>query len=260
VEAGIVRDVLTVLAGVGTGVLSGAFGVGGAVVSTPTVRALGLSPLLAVGTTLPSILPSALSGALRYHRERLVMWRVVLVSAPPGVAAAVAGSVATRRVPGEGHLLMVITALLLGYTAVRTAWRPPAPRRRDEGERPRTLLIAGVGVLAGLLSGLLGLGGGLVLVPGFMAAAGMPIKAAIATSLACVAVLAVPSTISHALQGGIDWRVALLLAVGVIPGARLGAAATVRAGERRLRLAVAVGLGAIALVYLIGELNALRAS
>lgn len=259
-EAGLVRDTLTVVAGVGTGVLSAAFGVGGAVVSTPAVRALGLSPLLAVGTTLPSILPSALSGTLRYRRENLVLWRVVLATCPAGTVAAVAGSVASRHVPGEGHVLMVMTALLLGYTALRMARPDPAASRPGQ-EQPRVhpVAAAAVGTAAGLLSGLLGVGGGVVMVPGFTAAMKIPLKPAIATSLACVAILAIPSTVTHALQGDIDWRVALLLTIGVIPGARLGAAATVRASDARLRLAVAGCLGAIALAYLAGELNSLLA-
>ena len=58
------RDVLTTVVGVGTGVLSGLFGVGGAVISTPGIRALGASAALAVGTTLPSIIPGAASGVV----------------------------------------------------------------------------------------------------------------------------------------------------------------------------------------------------
>ncbi|MCA1692995.1 MAG: TSUP family transporter, partial [Actinobacteria bacterium] len=68
-EAGLLRDALVVLLGVITGMLSAAFGVGGAVLSTPGVRVLGVSALVAVGTTLPSILPSAASGTARYWRE-----------------------------------------------------------------------------------------------------------------------------------------------------------------------------------------------
>ena len=61
-DPGPLRDVLTVAAGVATGVLSGLFGVGGAVISTPAIRALGASAAVAVGTTLPAIIPGAISG------------------------------------------------------------------------------------------------------------------------------------------------------------------------------------------------------
>src|SRR6266566_6114030 len=125
-HAGPVRDVLTLALGVVTGVLSAAFGVGGAVISTPGIRALGASAFVAVGTTLPSIIPSAASGTLRYMREGLVDWQVVRWAAPIGVAASILGSLLSHVVPGNGHWLMILTAALLGTTAARMA-RAPAP-------------------------------------------------------------------------------------------------------------------------------------
>ena len=257
------RDVLTVIVGVGTGVLSASFGVGGAVVSTPAIRALGVPALLAVGTTLPSIFPSAVTGTARYVKERLILWRVVAITAPAGIGSAVAGSQLADDVPGEGHLLMVLTALLLGYTALRMARKPkqvgPAETVapvKPAGESHAGVLVA-VGAVAGLMSGLLGIGGGVVMVPGFTELGKLPLKTAIATSLACVAIFAIPSTITHALNDNIDWRIALFLTVGVIPGARIGAAAAVKASDEGLRKSVAGFLGLIAVVYLVGEIIAL---
>lgn len=290
-DPGILRDALTVGLGLLTGVMSGLFGVGGAVISTPGIRALGAPPLLAVGTTLPSIIPGAASGTARYARERMVDWRVVAVTAPAGIVAAVLGALAADHVPGEGHLLMLMTAGLLGFSAFRMLPRdePGAPTARgadaggpdadpadDElaetdaevltagGTGPAAhpthhhrLSFLGVGIVAGTLSGLLGIGGGIVMVPGFTQFGGLPVKRAIATSLACVGLFAVPGTITHALLGNIDWRFALLLCVGVVPGARIGAALAIRAGDRRLRRVVAIFLATMALAYGIGETIAL---
>jgi uncharacterized membrane protein YfcA len=267
--------VLTVAAGVVTGTLSGAFGVGGAVVSTPAIRVLGASAALAVGTTLPSIFPSAASGTARYTREGLIEWRAVVWTAPVGVAATVGGSLLSKVVPGHGHWLMVLTALLLGFTALRMGRGSDETRseRRSGGDHPGDApdggdngraaadgvplrLLVGIGAVAGCLSGLLGIGGGVVMVPGFSELAGIPLKPAIATSLVCVGILAVPGTITHAVLGDIDWRFAVLLTVGVVPGARLGAVAAVHARVRHLRIAVAVLLGTLAVVYLGSELKA----
>jgi len=99
----------------------------------------------------------------------------------------------------------------------------------------RRALIAVTGALAGALSGLLGVGGGVVLVPAYMDLLGVPIKTAIATSLVCVGMLAVPSTVSHALLGDIDWTFAAFLALGVVPGAWVGSSLAARASDRRLR-------------------------
>ncbi|MEO6121129.1 MAG: sulfite exporter TauE/SafE family protein [Acidimicrobiales bacterium] len=253
--------VLTVLAGIVTGALSAAFGVGGAVVSTPAIRLLGVSAAFAVGTTLPSILPAALSGTVGYARAALVRWDVVLWTVAPGALAAVVGARLSRAVPGDGHGLMILTALLLGITARRMArgGGPPGAPSAAVAEGLNRRLVILIGATAGLLSGLLGVGGGIVMVPAFSEVLGLRLKSAIATSLACVGLLAVPATLTHWWLGGIDWPTAALLSLGVLPGARLGAAAALRAADRHLRVAVAAVLGATAAVYLVTELAALTA-
>jgi uncharacterized membrane protein YfcA len=273
-DPGLARDALTLGAGVLTGVLSAAFGVGGAVISTPAIRLLGASAFIAVGTTLPSILPSAVSGTVRYQRERLIDWRVVRWTAPVGIACAVLGSIASHAVPGDGHWLMVTTAVFLAFTAWRLWPRRAGVPAVVDGDAPVSEAIGPavhpgiaegdaspltcglVGAAAGGLSGLLGIGGGILMVPGFTELVGMPIKRAIATSLVCVGVFAVPGTVTHALLGDIDWRFAVLLAVGAVPGARLGAGLAIRAADRRLQAVVAVFLGTIAVGYATAELIA----
>jgi uncharacterized protein len=324
-EPGLLRDVLTLLLGFATGVLSALFGIGGAIVSNPGLRALGAAPLVAVGTTLPSILPGAISGTLRYRHEGLIDWQLITPAAAAGLLAVVAGSLLSHAVPGGGHLLLLLIAVLLAFTAWRTAVTPPSAPASDEdhgrsnggaeggssggveggasdgaedgvrsgasgggggvdnqghpdaGSAPpgtlgtgppdagagpgkpgrRRWVASGIGVVAGLLSGLLGIGGGVIMVPAFTELLGLSLKSAIATSLVCVGIFGVPATITHAVLGDIDWRLATLLTIGVIPGARIGASLTIRTAERRLRLAVGVFLALVALVYFVTETRAL---
>ncbi len=258
-DPGTLRDVLTLVLGLVTGFFSGAFGVGGAVISTPGVRLLGVSAIGAVGTTLPAILPGAISGTLRYAKEDLVDWRVVVIVAPCGAVAAVVASLGSHAVPGEGHWLMVLTAGCIGFTAIQLSRPGPTQTQSPGSPNPHhpggVLVLLGLG--AGAMSGLLGVGGGIILVPAFSQVLGMPLTATIATSLACVGILAIPSTVTHAFLGDIDWRIALLLAATVVPGARLGAAAALRAGDARLRVAVAAFLGTVAVAYAAAEIIAL---
>jgi uncharacterized protein len=271
------RIVLTAVFGVGTGILSGMFGIGGAIVSTPAIRVLGATPIAAVASTIPSIIPSAVSGAVRYGRERLVDWRIVAWTGGAGMAAAVGGALATDVVPGGGHPLMIATAVLVGFGAYRLG-RPaavpePEPVVATEGltdaapglanlhprppRRAEPWRLAVIGVAAGAVSGLLGIGGGLLMVPAFTGWVRLSIKPALATSLACVGVLAVPGLITHAALGHIDWLYALPLCVGVVPAARLGAHLTIRSSDRTLRLLVGGVLGVIAVAYGLGETLAL---
>ena len=277
-DVGLARDAVTVALGLAMGVLSGLFGVGGGVISQPGMRLLGLEPLIVIGTALPVIIPGAASGTRRYLRENLIRWPAVAATVPAGLLAAVAGGAVAEHVPGDGHLLQLATAALLLLSSYRMGRAgpavqpdeplaetdaPEAPQRsRDEEvSAPPSDTSVGtfvaIGVVSGGLSGLLGIGGGVIMVPAFVHFARMEVKTAIATSLVCVGLFAVPGSITHAVLDHIDWRVAAALIVGVIPGARLGAALTIRAADRRLRLAVATFLAITAVVYAAGELIAL---
>jgi uncharacterized membrane protein YfcA len=263
-----VQIALTALAGVATGVLSGMFGIGGAVVSNPSVRALGASPIESVGSTLPSIIPSAISGSLRYRREGLLRSDMIAWVGGAGACASIGGSQLSAVLPGDGHLLTMGVAVLMAYTAVRTARSrpaaPPAPESDVEMLQPEPgparvdpWRLVVIGLAAGFLSGLLGIGGGLLMVPAFSGWLRLPLKETIATSLACVAIIAVPGMANHARLGHIDWSFALPLAVGVVPGARLGAGITIGASDRGVRLIVGAGLGVLGLLYATIELVAL---
>ena len=107
-----------------------------------------------------------------------------------------------------------------------------------------------------MLSGLLGIGGGILMVPRSRPGSASPLKETIATSLACVGIFAIPGTLTHWYLGHIDWAFAIPLAIGVIPGAQIGAHFTIGASDRTLRLRVGVALGIIAVIYAVGELVA----
>jgi uncharacterized membrane protein YfcA len=271
-----VEILLVLVVGFFTGVLSGMFGVGGAVVSNPALRALGATPVEAVGSTLPSIIPSAISGSLRYNREGLLRRRVILWTALVGAGAAVGGALLVDLVPADGHPLTLTIAGLLAFTAFRTGQSPRRPDPADAAEpspsadpdladappvagplRDEWWRLAAIGVVAGLMSGLLGIGGGILMVPAFVTIVRLPLREAIGNSLACVGILAVPGMITHAALGHIDWSFALPLCIGVIPGAQVGAHLAITAPDRTLRIAVASVLGTIAVVYATGEIIAL---
>lgn len=261
--------VLVIVVGFGSGVLSGMFGVGGAIITTPGIRALGATPIEAVGSTLPAILPGAVSGAWRYHRNGLVDWHIALPSGLLGSGFAVAGANLSDRV--NAHYLMLVTAALLLWTGIgnirRRFARTPAlvasgaPAPDDEeslaSPRPGWALVGVVGAGAGLLAGLLGIGGGLVLMPAYTTLLRIPAKRAVATSLVAVAMFSIPAMATHAWLGHINWAFALLLMAGVVPGAQLGAHFTMRGSDARLRLLMGLFFTAIALAYGGAELASL---
>ncbi len=273
--------VLAVVAvGFASGVLSGMFGVGGAVLTTPGIRMLGATPIEAVGSTIPAILPGAVSGAWRYSKAQMVEWSVALTSGLLGAGFAVLGAEASDHV--NGHYLMLLTAAMLLWSGLTNALaKSRAPEKvsvplggpadaegveivepistvdspaEDRYTKPSLPLVGVIGAAAGLLAGLLGVGGGVLLVPAYTGLLRLPPKRAVATSLVAVAIFSIPAMITHTLLGHIDWAYALPLVVGVIPGAQVGAKVTLHGSEARLRVLMGVFFTVLALVYGGGEL------
>ncbi len=249
-----IEGLLAFSIGLVAGVLSGVFGVGGGIVMTPGLQTLvGASPIVALATPLPVILPTALTGALTYRKAGEIDERAALWMIGPGVLASIIGALLTTLI--DTHLLLVITAALLGYQAVSVI----RARRTGEGAalEPAPWTFAGIGLLAGFVSGLLGIGGGLVMVPLMVGWLGMPLKRALGTSLLAIVALVVPGTIVHAALGHIDWPLFLVVTLGAVPGARLGATLALGTRERTLRLLVGGFLLIVACAYGVVEASEL---
>jgi uncharacterized membrane protein YfcA len=279
-----------VLIGLGTGILSGFFGVGGGVVSTPAIRLiLDTAPLIALGTPLPVTLPSAISGGLRYARQGLVDLNVALWAVVAGVPFSIAGAYATALM--DGHVLMLITAAVIAAVGLDFATGARERRMAREAKatdadadtdtdsdadsdavaakatatdtagvtetaaapaRPR---ILATGALVGFVSGFLGIGGGILAVPIFLGWLHLPIKRALGTSLLLVACIATPGSIVHFTLGHVDLPLAGLLTLGVVPGAWVGAGMASRLSDSRLIKAFGLFLLAVAAVFTAEEVR-----
>lgn len=249
-----------VLVGLVAGILSGMFGVGGGLLTTPALRLLlGAPALIALGTPLPVIIPTAITGALAHDRRGTLDRRAGLAIGLAGAASAVAGA----RLSGlaGGSAVMVITAALILYMAADMLAQVYWPGRIRPGvggahtARMSSLLVAGG--LTGLLSGFLGLGGGFVIVPVLTRWFGFPVKRAIGTSLAAISIMAIPGSIAHYMLGHVDVALALSLTVSVVPGALLGARLAHKASDRSLRVGFALLLVISGAALAINEIGVL---
>ena len=115
-------------------------------------------------------------------------------------------------------------------------------------------IILLIGLCAGFLSGLLGVGGGILLLPGFIYILRLPIKKAFGTSLAVISILAIPGTIIHALLGHISGWLFLYLTIGVIPGAYMGARVSIRTSERVLFALFGALIAIFGVIFIVNEI------
>lgn len=251
-----------VVAGFGAGVLSALLGIGGAVVTTPAIRLLGATPIEAVGSTVPAIVPGAISGAWRYAREGMVEWRLALGLGLAGSVFAVLGAWTSDVV--NGRLLMVFTALVMlwaGLSVVLQLRGGSVPMEADPGDeggvRGSVPLLVLLGGGAGFVAGLLGVGGGIVLVPVLTGVLRVPMRRAVASSLVAVAIFQVPALATHVWLGHVNWALALPLMAGVVPGAQVGARITVAATDRTIRILFGLLIVVLAVVYGVTEVRGL---
>jgi uncharacterized membrane protein YfcA len=260
---------LAILIGFVSAVLSGMFGLGGAAVSTPALRMiLGVSPAIALGTTLPVTIPTAATGAFTYWRRGLVDLRVAGYCCITGVVGALGGAYVTRYLNLD--YLMLFTGFMVLYASIMTIRRgitghgipadadeATAQLDDDEADPCYTVsvpLALGIGFVGGALSGLLGVGGGVVLIPGFLYLMKMPLRKSFATSLAVIVVIAVPGTIVHSYLHHISWTLVLYLVIGSVAGAYLGARLNLRTAERRLYIMFGSLLGAFGILFIVDEI------
>ena len=163
------------------------------------------------------------------------------------------GSVLTRWVPGH-WLMLLVAGWRLICSSSPTDSETHLRSNSATWQHPPVAALLSIATIIGLLSGLLASGGGLFLIPVYVLFFGARLREAAATSLLCVAFLAIPGTVTHALLGHIDWWLSLELALSVVPATYLGARLSVSLAHIGLRRPFGVFLSIFAVYFFIREL------
>jgi len=216
--------VLLFLLGTFTGTLSGLLGIGGGLLMVPALTFFGIPLVQATATSLIGVLLSAISGSFQNLRSNKLNWRTSLTLALFGILTAQIGAWLGDRLPDAG-LSLAFAALLL-VTIYLMDLRQRLKRNQLSEEvalaRPPLTPLAGIGLLAGVLSGLFGVGGGVVMVPLQMLFLLEPIKSAVRTSLGAIVPIAASALAQHAWNNNVLWIPGLCLGLGGILGAQVG--------------------------------------
>ena len=317
--------IVPALVGIVVGILSGLLGIGGGTILVPVFRlAFGMSPVMSTATSLFTIIPTSLSGAVSHVRHRTCVPSL-------GVAAGLGGAVTSPfgvwlATISPGWLIMVVAALVIGWSAVKILGKaikmkpvgkaraqagtaqqgtkqtgtgsaepggaasaaavagaavasaaamagtpdPAASQRaaaqaEASGEPPRFQKMtrrqlavgAGIGLIAGVASGYVGVGGGFIMVPLMLSLVGIAMKQASGTSLIAVAILAIPGVVEQVLLGNVQYLAGIAVAIGSIPGAVVGARLLRVVPERQLRFLFGFFLIVAAAVLVLNEFGIL---
>jgi len=274
-----VNALVIVLLGGAVGVLSGMFGIGGGFLTTPLLILYGIPPTVAAASAATQVTGASVSGALAYFRRDSIdvpMGGVLVVG---GIIGSVLGAALFRDLQRSGQsdtVIAVVYVVLLGavgWPMAREAWASIRAARRGEqivsakrrhhpivsalplrrrfrasGLYISPLAPLALGVATGVLTVLLGVGGGFIMVPAMLYILGMAPRVVVGTSLFQILFVTAATTMVHAVTThAVDIVLAGLLLVGSVVGAQLGARFAQQARPDYLRL----GLAAIVLLVAV---------
>lgn len=209
--------------GAAIGLVLGLVGGGGSILAVPLlVYVVGVkSPHAAIGTAAVAVALNAASSLAGHARSGSVKWPCASVFALAGVIGAALGAEAGKAIDGQRLLgLFGLLMIVIGAVMLRGRKGEGSPDVRLDRASAAVLLprLIPIGLTVGLMAGFFGIGGGFLIVPGLMLATGMPLRAAIGTSLVVVTSLGLTTAASYALSGYVDWTLVALLVAGGAAG------------------------------------------
>ena len=278
-----VNGLIIIGLGLLTGMLSGIFGVGGGFLTTPLLIFYGIPPTVAAASAASQVTGASVSGMLAHHQRGGVDYRMGLVLVAGGVLGTGLGALLFSLLQALGQIDTVINVLyvsMLGgigammaresiqtLRAGGTGARPVRKRRHHplvtrlpgrwrfyrSGLYISPLAPLLLGMFTGILTMLMGIGGGFVLVPAMLYILGMSAQVVVGTSLFQILFVTMATTMMHALTTrAVDIVLAGLLLIGSVSGAQLGARFATTASPVKLRLALAAIVLAVAARMALG--------
>lgn len=249
------------------GIISGMFGVGGGFLMTPLLFFIGIPPAVAVATEANQIVASSFSGFLAHFRRKNVdikMGFVLLVGGIIGAAIGVQVFALLREIGQVDLLVKLCYVLFLGIIGIlmffeslrairrskNTSLKRPTKKRhnwihnlpfkakfRTSGLYISVIPPACIGFIVGILSAIMGVGGGFIMVPAMIYLLGMPTKVVVGTSLFQIIFVTAFATIMHATTNyTVDMALAVLLLIGGVLGAQVGTRIGLRLKAEQLRI------------------------
>ncbi len=218
----------------------------------------GLSPVDAVATSFFTIIPTSIAGLYKHLKNQTSILPLGLCIGIAGAVMSPLGAWCAAHAPG--WLIMACVSVIILYSSLSMlckAYRTHSVVSVDVKKTHVALrqygMACAIGLLAGMLGGFAGVGGGFIIVPLLVSILGVPMVFASGTSLVAVVILAIPGTIEQALLGNISYTIGLAMALGSVPGAIWGASLAKYVEDKKLKLIFSGFLCFVAILLVVNE-------
>lgn len=240
---------LSILIGISLGMLGG----GGSILTVPILTYVAdMSPKAAIASSLFVVAVTSATGAISHARAGRVRWRTGIVFGAAGMAGAFAGGRLAGYIPGR--VLMIVFGLMMAATAVAMIRRPRTLEARIVGDLPVGKVVV-EGIIVGIVTGIVGAGGGFLVVPALVLLGGLGMEVAVGTSLIVISMKSFAGLAGHLSHVDLDWPVTLAVTTAAVIGSLLGGRLVGRIPPTALRLGFGIFIIAMATLVLFKELS-----
>ena len=249
-----VEELLLIPLGFVAGLLGSIIGLGGGIIIVPVLTFFGYAPSLAASNSLFATFSNAIASSASYAKQKRIEYSIGLKLGLLSIPGSVIGAFVSADITPS--LFKILFGLILISASIYIFSKRKIESKSYNLSKQIMLLAIGASFLAGIFSGLFGIGGGIIFVPLMVIAMGLTMKTAAPTSQFIILFASASGLITHSLLGHPDFYQALLLSAGAFFGGLIGARLSIEIKESGLRILITIVMIAAAVKLFIDSLEA----
>jgi len=240
--------------GFAAGLLGSIIGLGGGIIIVPVLTFFGFSPALASSNSIFAVFSNAIASSISYAKQRRIEYSIGLKLGLLSIPGTVVGAFISSEITPS--LFKILFALILISASIYIFSKRKIEPKNYNLSKQIMILAIGASFFAGIISGLFGVGGGIIFVPLMVVAMGLSMKNAAPTSQFILLFASGSALVTHTLLGHPDFYQALLLSVGAFVGGLVGARLSLEIKENSLKILISIVMIGVAVKLFIDSLEA----
>ena len=239
--------------GFAAGILGSIIGLGGGIVIVPVLTFFGFPPTLAASNSIFAVFSNAVASSISYAKQRRIEYSIGLKLGILSIPGTIIGAFVSSEITPQ--FFKILFALILISASIYIFSKRKIEPKNYNLSKQIMILAIGASFFAGIISGLFGIGGGIIFVPLMVIAMGLSMKNAAPTSQFILLFASASALITHTLLGHPDFYQALLLSAGAFVGGLVGARLSLEIKENALKILISVVMIAVAVKLFIDSLE-----
>jgi len=248
-----IEDLWLIPLGFAAGLLGSIIGLGGGIIIVPVLTFFGFSPALAASNSIFAVFSNAIASSISYAKQRRIEYSIGLKLGLLSIPGTVVGAFISSEITPS--IFKILFALILISASIYIFSKRKIEQKNYNLSKQIMILAIGASFVAGIISGLFGVGGGIIFVPLMVVAMGLSMKNAAPTSQFILLFASGSALVTHTILGHPDFYQALLLATGAFVGGLVGARLSLEIKENSLKILISIVMIAVAVKLFIDSLE-----